>query len=254
MIDTRIITDYIKNVLYITINNTENSNLLTRQMFDKITESIRTIDKNTYCIIIKHTGPDFSNGGYLGDCRVMGKSEIELFATSLINCLKSIYESCVPVIACVYGHAYGGGLSLLEACDIVIADKNAMFAIPEMKNNFPPVISFSAASRILPQKKLMQLAYTGNSIDAEEALQYGIISEITDGNMNDNISNYINLFSTCNPAAISIIHKLRIHMDTGHYYKQIEAASSLLVDALKCPEIYEVLNAKDEKRNANFKK
>lgn len=87
-----------------------------------------------------------------------------------------------PLIAAVEGYALAGGLELMIACDLVVANANAKFGIPEVKRGL-----VAAAGGVMmlpdqiPQRVAMELALTGDFIDAARALQLGLINEVTEG-------------------------------------------------------------------------
>lgn len=87
-----------------------------------------------------------------------------------------------PLIAAVEGYALAGGLELMIACDLVVASRSAKFGIPEAKRGL-----VAAAGGVMmlpdqiPERIAMELALTGDFIDAERAYQLGLINRITDG-------------------------------------------------------------------------
>jgi enoyl-CoA hydratase len=87
-----------------------------------------------------------------------------------------------PLIAAVEGYALAGGLELMIACDLVVANKDAKFGIPEAKRGL-----VAAAGGVMmlpdqiPERVAMELALTGDFITAERAYQLGMINRVTDG-------------------------------------------------------------------------
>lgn len=84
-----------------------------------------------------------------------------------------------PIIAAVNGLAYGGGWELAMACDIVVADETARFALSEPKVSF--VALGGGADGIvarLPWHVAMQYALTGMPMDAPTALRWGMVNEV----------------------------------------------------------------------------
>jgi len=81
-----------------------------------------------------------------------------------------------PVIASVQGHALGGGCELAMFCDITIAAENAIFGEPEIHfSNVGPAI---VMPWMIGFKKARELLYFGDMIDAQTALQLGMINRI----------------------------------------------------------------------------
>ena len=87
-----------------------------------------------------------------------------------------------PLIAAVEGYALAGGLELMIACDLVVASSGAKFGIPEVKRGL-----VAAAGGVMmlpdqiPERIAMELALTGDFIDAARAYELGLINRITDG-------------------------------------------------------------------------
>jgi enoyl-CoA hydratase len=87
-----------------------------------------------------------------------------------------------PLIAAVEGYALAGGLELMIACDLVVASASAKFGIPEAKRGL-----VAAAGGVMmlpdqiPERIAMELALTGDFIDAPRAYQLGLINQVTEG-------------------------------------------------------------------------
>jgi acetyl-CoA C-acetyltransferase len=85
-----------------------------------------------------------------------------------------------PVIAAVNGFAMGGGTEICLACDIVVADTNAQFALSEVRVGlFAGAGGLVRLPRQLPKKVATELILTGRRIAAPEAASYGFVSRVT---------------------------------------------------------------------------
>lgn len=84
-----------------------------------------------------------------------------------------------PVIACVNGLAFGGGLEIMLACDLAVAVDTAQFGLPEPKRGL-----YAAAGGVfrlpdqLPRKVAMEMILTGDPIDAPRALALGLVNAV----------------------------------------------------------------------------
>jgi crotonobetainyl-CoA hydratase len=86
-----------------------------------------------------------------------------------------------PVIAAVNGYAHGGGLEVVLACDLVVASSRATFALAEVKRGFAAGGGgLVRLQRQVPVKVALQMAITGEPIDAETALRHGLVNEVVD--------------------------------------------------------------------------
>ena len=87
-----------------------------------------------------------------------------------------------PLIAAVEGFALAGGLELMIACDLVVANSGARFGIPEVKRGL-----VAAAGGVMmlpdqiPERIAMELALTGDFIGAQRAYELGLINRVVDG-------------------------------------------------------------------------
>jgi enoyl-CoA hydratase len=86
-----------------------------------------------------------------------------------------------PLIAAVEGFAVAGGLEVALACDLIVAARGARLGIPEVKRSL--VAAGGALLRLpraLPRPVAMELALTGDPIDAERAYQLGLVNRLTE--------------------------------------------------------------------------
>jgi len=88
------------------------------------------------------------------------------------------FEMWKPVIGAVNGVAYGGGMELALACDILIASENARFGLREPRHGFMSGAGVFQLTRQLPLKIAMGLILTAKTIDAQEAYRIGLVDEV----------------------------------------------------------------------------
>lgn len=85
-----------------------------------------------------------------------------------------------PVIAAVNGYALGGGLETAMACDIRIASSNARFAAPEIKLGWIGGGGMAVGlAHSIGMSNAALMLYTGDMVSAEQALAWGLVSEVT---------------------------------------------------------------------------
>lgn len=83
-----------------------------------------------------------------------------------------------PVIAAVQGICCGGGLELALSCDLILASRNASFALPEIRSGTVADAASIKLPKRIPYHVAMDLLLTGRWFDAEEARRWGLIREI----------------------------------------------------------------------------
>lgn len=86
-----------------------------------------------------------------------------------------------PIIAAINGFAIGGGLEIALACDMRIASSNAKFGLTEVKvASLAGLNGTQLLPRVMPQAVAMKMLLTGEMIGAEEALRYGLVSDVVE--------------------------------------------------------------------------
>lgn len=93
--------------------------------------------------------------------------------------LNRLDEAPVPTVAAVHGAVFGGGLELALACDLIVADRSTRFAFPELRLGLVP--GFGGIPRLkrdVGNALVRDLLFTGRSINAEKALEVGLVSQV----------------------------------------------------------------------------
>ncbi|MGF7136084.1 enoyl-CoA hydratase/carnithine racemase [Paraburkholderia sp. EB58] len=93
--------------------------------------------------------------------------------------LTARFELDKPVLAAVNGLAVGGGFELALACDVIVADERAQFALPEVRVGLAALAGgLHRLPREIGLKAAMGIALTGRRIDAAEAQHLGLVNEV----------------------------------------------------------------------------
>ena len=85
-----------------------------------------------------------------------------------------------PVICAVNGICCGGGLELALSCDLILASRTATFALPEIRSGTVADAASIKLPKRIPYHVAMDLLLTGRWFDADEALRWGLLREITE--------------------------------------------------------------------------
>ena len=84
-----------------------------------------------------------------------------------------------PIIAAINGYAVGGGLEMALACDLRLASTHAKFGLTEVKvASLAGLNGTQVLPRVVPQAVAMKMLLTGEMIGAEDALRYGLVSDV----------------------------------------------------------------------------
>ena len=95
-----------------------------------------------------------------------------------VKLMKQARDLTLPLIARVNGHAMAGGMGMMGMCDMAIAVDNARFGMPEVKIGIFPMQIMAVLQRLIPTRKLYEMALTGEPITAAEALDLGLLNYV----------------------------------------------------------------------------
>jgi enoyl-CoA hydratase len=91
------------------------------------------------------------------------------------------YPRRKPLIAAVHGYALAGGFEIVLACDLIVAERSAVFGLPEVTRG---LIANGGGllrlARALPRAQALDLILTGRRLDAEEAARLGLVTRVVD--------------------------------------------------------------------------
>jgi enoyl-CoA hydratase len=169
------------DVATVTINRPNEGNVLSVDMLRELARSIRTVAVgDAKVIVLRSAGRDFCLGREGGGAAPL-PTALKLRANVLepiLDAYDAIANAPQPVVAAVQGAAHGFGCAMAGACDVSIAADNARFKLPEMEKNLPPTLAISALMARVPRKALTWMVYTMEEVDAQSALQLGIVSAV----------------------------------------------------------------------------
>lgn len=177
------------DIVHISINRPAKKNALN---FDTLRELIACAnrlkkDRSIRAIIIQGEGEIFSSGIDLSD---LNSPKQKLFASwQLLKPTQSLFQKAcliwqempVPVIAVIEGYCFGAGLQLALACDLRISAKDAQFSIMESRWGLVPDMGITHSLKsLVPLDIAKKLTWQAERINAETALEYGLITEIAE--------------------------------------------------------------------------
>jgi enoyl-CoA hydratase len=112
---------------------------------------------------------EFAGGG---DPAATDPEALAMFSRMMYGQLK------IPVVAAVNGAAAGGGLELLYGADVIVAADTARFGLPEVKRGLYPAGAGTLLGTRIPQAVALEMALTGDLIDAARAYELGLINRV----------------------------------------------------------------------------
>ena len=169
------------NVGIITMNRPEALNALSSAVFADLTKALDTVEKDDeiYVVVITGAGRAFVAGADIGEMATMNVEEGLAFSELGNNLMMRVDLFSKPTIAAVNGFALGGGCELALAADIRIASEKAKFGQPEVGLGIIPGFGGTQRmARIIGTGAAMELIYTADTIDAQRALEIGMVQHV----------------------------------------------------------------------------
>jgi enoyl-CoA hydratase len=168
----------------IELNRPEKANALTMRMIAALADVIADIesDRDVRAVVLRGRGRFFCAGGDIEEWGSLSPPEMaERWILPGIRVLNRLAALPLPVIAALSGHALGGGLELALAADLRIAQKSATLGVPEVSLG---MISGWGGVRRLAETigvaRARHMTLTGESITAEQALEWGLVTALAD--------------------------------------------------------------------------
>ncbi len=252
-----------KAVITVTMNEPGTRNALTgnsaSEEFVNVCSYIHS-QKSIKAVIVTGAGPTFSAGGNLKDMKKMLDDDIpsevirESYRQGIQRIPLALYNLEVPTIAAVNGAAIGAGCDLACMCDIRIASDKAIFAESFVKVG---IIPGDGGAWFLPRavgmSKAAEMSFTGDAIDAQEALRIGLISQLTTADALLETANTLANRITSNPSLVLRMTKRLLREGQKQSLESLlELSAGLQSIAHKTDDHREAVHAFLEKRKPNF--
>ena len=170
-------------VARLTLNRPETLNSFTPDFVLEINEAIRSADTDpaVRVLLITGEGRGFTSGGNLSELAEMNKDRLRAIydVDSTADMVRLLYNVKKPVIAAVNGPAFGAGIAMAMACDILIASENAQFGYSFTGLGFCPD---SVSTWFLAQKvgyhKSCEILFSAKATNEEELLSLGLVNQV----------------------------------------------------------------------------
>ncbi|PSR22935.1 MAG: enoyl-CoA hydratase/isomerase family protein [Sulfobacillus acidophilus] len=121
----------------------------------------------------------FCSGADLAEVGSLRSSEqVRTYFGKMAQLIQSLQQLPQPVIGAVFGHVLAGGMGLAAGVDLLVADENTQFGLPEVKVGLYPMVVTAPISRLIGMRRTLELSLTGRLIDANTAERWGLVNRI----------------------------------------------------------------------------
>jgi enoyl-CoA hydratase/carnithine racemase len=238
----------------ITLNRPEKRNALSMDMMLELTSAFHEVaSSDAIGVILAANGPVFSAGHNFAD--MAGATIVEttrLFEVCTVM-MDAVQEMPQPVVAKVHALATAAGCQLVATCDLAVAADTAAFAIPGGKGGLFCHTPLVAVARNIGRKRALEMALTGDSIDAATAADWGLVNRVVPAGELDAVT--LDLITRATRGSVlskalgkqGFYNQIGLSQDRAYEYAVDTMASAAVTD-----DAQEGIAAFLEKRHANY--
>jgi enoyl-CoA hydratase len=175
-----VLTEVQDGVLIVTMNRPEAKNAMNKAQAEGISAAMDRLEaeNDLRCAILTGAGGTFCSGMDLKGFLRGERPSIEGRGFGGLT----EWTPSKPVIAAIDGYALAGGMELAMSCDLIVCNSGAKFGIPEAKRGLAAAAGgLIKLPRQIPPRIAMELALTGDFVDAKRAYELGFVNRIVDG-------------------------------------------------------------------------
>lgn len=222
---------------WITIDRPEKKNAITNDGWRQLIEALEKAESAARVAVLQGAGDAFSAGDDIRTIAEMESAEdVQTLTDGIYGGLFGIEALDIPVIAAVDGLAYGGGFELTAAADLAVATEASTFAIPETRIGAYPPYVVARIGAIAGKKRLLELALTGASIDADTALEWGLLNDVVEPDrLDEAVEGYVDAILESPKRAISLAKRYaHAGLAKADERQQVRGGFSLVANDPEC--------------------
>jgi enoyl-CoA hydratase len=169
-------------VARLSIERAAKLNALDTPALEALAQGMSGLPAEARAVVVTGAGERaFAGGADVGELAALDSSSAREFITRVHRACAAMRDCPVPVIARVNGYALGAGLELAAACDLRIAAAHAVFGMPEVRLGIPSVVEAALLPRLIGAGRARWLVMTGGTIEAAQALAWGLVERVVPG-------------------------------------------------------------------------
>ena len=244
----------VEGITTITLNRPDKRNALAMNVMLELTAALHEVAQSEAVgVILAANGPVFSAGHNFGDMAGATLDQArELFSvcTAMMDAVQAMPQ---PVIARVHALATAAGCQLVATCDLAVAAETAGFAIPGGKAGLFCHTPLVAVARSVGRKRALEMALTGDPINAATAADWGLINKAVPADQLEAATLDLIRRATRGSALSKAIGKQGFYQQVGLPQDQAYAlACETMASAAMTPDAQEGIQAFLGKRHAQY--
>ncbi len=200
-----------------------------------------------HVIVMRATGDVFCSGAHLGEMKEMGEADYQENMAAALDMgamFRAVRNCPAPVVARVQGPAFGGGVGLVAACDIVVAAFRVRFSFSEVRLGLVPgVISPLVIDRI-GQAAARHYFLTADVIDGAEAHRIGLVDRLAaDGELDVLLESTVRSLLLGGADALGLCKSLLEGAESLGFVRSGELTARMIAEARTKPEAQAALQS-----------
>jgi len=248
-----------RGVATLTLDRAEKHNAFDDVMIAELLLALSDVeaDKSIRILVLRAAGKSFSAGADLDWMRRMADYDRQqnlADARQLAQLMNRLNCLSKPVIACINGASFGGGVGLIACCDIAIATSDAVFSLSEVRLGLIPSVISPYVIAAIGSRAARRYFLSGEQFDAARALQLGLVHELVEPEEIDaSLKQFIDDLLSSGPNAQAAAKDL-IYIVEGRLIDEtlIEETARRIADVRASDEGREGLNAFLQKRKPDW--
>lgn len=165
---------------FITLNRAEQLNAFTSPMAREFCSALVELegDRDVRVVVVRGAGQAFCSGIELSEFHGKTQQEYREWTSLMVRMIPILANLKKPVIASAHGFAVANGAGIIASCDLAVVEEGTRIGLTAVNVGLfcmGPAVPFS---RILGRKRTLEMLMTGDLIDAQQALEWGLVNRV----------------------------------------------------------------------------
>jgi len=228
----------------VTLDSPHNRNALSARLVAELHSAVESAaaDGSVRMIVLTGDGPAFCSGADLAER--LHPQTVPARGPELADVLTAIATAPQPVVARVNGPARAGGLGLVAACDLAVAERGTTFAFAEVKVGVAPALIAVPARLVMERRALARYTLTGETFDAEAAAASGLLTEaVAEGELDEWVEARLASVVAAAPGAVAVTKRLLAELAPLGWDEALALAGARSAQRFTSPEAAEGMAA-----------
>lgn len=212
-------------VATLTLNRPRQYNALSAELLAGLHRELDALktDASVRVVVVRGAGNAFCAGHDLKEMRSLPHAEVERLFATCSAMMQKLVALPQPVIAAVHGIATAAGCQVVAQCDLAVATDDARFAVSGINLGLFCSTPAVALSRNVGRKRAAEMLFTGEFVDAKQALEWGLVNRVCAAAALDETVRALAATLKSKPAESLALGK-------SLFYRQLEAGLSAAYD------------------------